>query len=147
MGMQFESSFYDTETMSRNIQTIFQNAIQEYNEKHSDSRITLHFEKLAAGLGEHLFNEIARNIIGADMAIFETSDLNPNVMLEMGVALTWGVRVLPIKKRDAPKPPSDISGQTWIDYEDSFARVIDSEFERKLLKMIERIRAVKRKTT
>jgi len=94
-----------------------------------------------------LFNEIARNIIGADIAVFETSDLNPNVMLEMGVALTWGVRVLPIKKRDAPKPPSDISGQTWIDYEDSFARVIDSEFERNLLKMIERIMAVKRKTT
>ena len=92
-----------------------------------------------------MFNEIARNIIGADIAVFETSDLNPNVMLEMGVALTWGVRVLPIKKRDAPKLPSDISGQTWIDYEDSAARLTDDKFDRKLLKMIERIMAIKRK--
>lgn len=145
MGMQFESSFYHTETLSQNIQIIFEKTIQQYNEKHQENRIALHFETLAAGFGEHLFNEIVRNIIGADIAVFETSDLNPNVMLEMGVALTWGVGVLPIKKKEAPKPPSDISGQTWIDYEDSAAKIIDKNFERKLLRMIERCMARKRK--
>jgi hypothetical protein len=44
--------------------------------------------------------------------LFETSDNNPNVMIEMGVALTWDRRVFPIKKKGRPKPPSDISGQT-----------------------------------
>ena len=145
MGMQFESGFYHNDTLSRNVQAILQNALQQYNKRHQDSRIELHFEGLSAGLGEHLFNEIARNIIGADIAVFETSDLNPNVMLEMGVALTWGVRVLPIKEKKAPKPPSDISGQTWIDYEDSAATIPDNKFERKLVKMIERIMASKRK--
>jgi hypothetical protein len=145
MGMQFESSFYDNNTLSQNVQVIFQNAVQQYNVRHQDSRIELHFERLSAGLGEHLFNEIARNIIGADIAVFETSDLNPNVMLEIGVALTWGVRVLPIKSKEAPKPPSDISGQTWIDYEDSAARIIDSNFNKKLVKMIERAMAVKKR--
>ncbi|MGC1927711.1 MAG: hypothetical protein WA667_01945 [Candidatus Nitrosopolaris sp.] len=37
-------------------------------------------------------------------------------MIEIGVALTWGVRLLPIREREAPKPPSDISGQTWAEY-------------------------------
>ena len=146
MGLQFESSFYDNDTLGRNVEAIFQNAVQRYNEQHQGGRIELHFERLSAGLGEHLFNEIARDIIGADIAVFETSDLNPNVMLEIGVALTWGVRVLPIKSEEAPKPPSDISGQTWIDYEDSAARIIDNKFDRKLLKMIERCMARKRKT-
>jgi hypothetical protein len=75
--------------------------------------------------------------------VFETSDLNPNVMLEMGVALTWGVRVLPIKLEGQPKPPSDVSGQTWADYRDNAATFLDSEHERKLLRMIER--AVRKK--
>ena len=52
--------------------------------------VQLDFQSLAAGYGGHLFNKIARDIIGADIAVFETSNLNPNVMLEMGVALTWG---------------------------------------------------------
>lgn len=44
------------------------------------------------------FNEIARDVISADIAVFETSDQNSNVMIEMGVALTWGRRVLPINR-------------------------------------------------
>jgi hypothetical protein len=145
MGMQFESRFYDNDILSRNVQDIFQKAIEQCNEHHPNGKIQLHFERLSAGLGEHLFNEIARNIIGADIAVFETSDLNPNVMLEMGVALTWGVSVLLIKEKEAPKPPSDISGQTWIDYEESGKRIMDSKLDRKLVKMIERIIAAKRK--
>jgi hypothetical protein len=59
-------------------------------------------------------------------------------MLEMGVALTWGVRVLPIKLDGRPKPPSDVSGQTWADYRDSAMSFIDPDHERKLVGMIER---------
>jgi hypothetical protein len=146
MGMQFESRFYDNDTLSRNVLAIFQKAIGQCNEHHPNSKIELHFERLSAGLGEHLFNEIARNIIGANIAVFETSDLNPNVMLEIGVALTWGISVLLIKEKKAPKPPSDISGQTWIDYEESGARIGDNELDRKLIKMIERIMAGKKKS-
>lgn len=70
--------------------------------------------------------------------MFDASDLNPNVMLEMGVALTWGVRVLPIKEEKCPKPPSDISGQTWADYRDSGDKFVDSDHENKLFRMVER---------
>jgi len=117
---------------------MFARAIEVYNSLPQSLPCSLNFAPLAAGYGEHLFNEIARNIIGADVAVFETSDLNPNVMLEMGVALTWGVRVLPIKAEGRPKPPSDISGQTWADYRESAAQFVDAAHDRKLVQLVER---------
>src|SRR5688572_33129474 len=59
-------------------------------------------------------------------------------MLEMGVALTWGVRVLPIKAEGRPTPPSDVSSQTWADYQDSANVFLDSHRQDKLMAMIER---------
>lgn len=147
LGMQFDSNHYDKKNLIRNIRSIFQDAVQQYNERNRENKITLNFEPLAAGYGEHLFNDIARSIISSDIAVFETSDLNPNVMVEMGVALTWGVRLLPIKKSETEKPPSDISGQTWIDYEDSGSKILDEKFDRKIVKMIERVMAIKKRNS
>ena len=56
----------------------------------------------------------------------------------MGVALTWGVRVIPIKVEGRPIPPSDISGQTWVDYRDSFSETIDPELDGKVVAMVDR---------
>lgn len=137
-GLQYESEYYDTSQLINNIKGHFQKAVKMYNEKHPREKITLQFEKLTAGYGEHLFNTIARSIIGSDIAVFEISDQNPNVMIELGVALTWGIRVLPLREKSSPKPPADISGQTWIEYEESGAKIIDEEFHKKLEKMIER---------
>ena len=137
-GLQFESKYYPTDQLINNIKQHFQKAVDVYNEKHSGEKITMQFEKLAAGYGEHLFNDIARSIISSDIAVFEVSDQNPNVMIELGVALTWGVRVLPLRKKNSPKLPADISGQTWIEYEEAGEKIIDKEFHQKLEKMIER---------
>jgi hypothetical protein len=98
LGYQFKSKHYDSQDLLRNVKEMFLKAVETYNQSPGLSAIYLDFKPLSAGYGGHLFNEIARDIIGADIAVFETSDLNPNVMLEMGVALTWDVRVLPIKK-------------------------------------------------
>ncbi len=143
MGYQFHSDHYDSATLRANVESMFENIVGRYNAIPTAVPTNLSFSALAAGYGEHLFNDIARDIIAADIAVFETSDLNPNVMLELGVALTWGVRVLPIKKAGRPKPPSDISGQTWADYEDSATRFVDAEHEEKLMRMVER--AVRKK--
>jgi hypothetical protein len=102
---------------------------------------------LRAGYGEHLFNEIARDVISADIAVFETSDHNSNVMIEMGVALIWDRRVLPIKKKGRPKPPSDISGQTWADYDAQTYRFIDEHHHENLTSMVRRVLRRKASTT
>jgi len=138
LGCQFESEHYNTELLKTNVRDMLQKAVEEYNTGPGVIKVSLIFKPLTAGYGEHLFNEIARNIISSDIAVFETSDLNPNVMLEMGVALTWDVRVLPIKKEGQPKPPSDISGQTYADYRNSAAEFTDSDHHNKLLRMVER---------
>lgn len=138
LGHQFESGYFDLELLRANIEVMFDDAVDSYNNMPGNYPLELDFRSLAAGYGEHLFNEIARDIISADIAVFETSDLNPNVMLEMGVALTWGVRVLPIKERERPKPPSDISGQTWADYDENASRFVDPNHDIKLVRMVER---------
>jgi len=145
-GCQFKSKNYDTTLLNSNVQSNFQRAINEFNKKSNVTKVTLHFQQLVAGYGEHVFNEIAREIISADIAVFDTSDLNPNVMVEMGVALTWGVRVLPIKKEGCPKPPSDISGQTWTDYRNSAAEFVDPSHDAKILAMIDRASRIKGRT-
>lgn len=137
-GFQFESNHYDTENLKINVKEMFQKAVEGYNKSPKAIAVELIFKPLEAGYGEHLFNEIARDIISADIAVFDTSDLNPNVMLEMGVALTWDVRVLPIKEENCQKPPSDISGQTWADYRDSGSEFVDLDHENKLFRMVER---------
>jgi hypothetical protein len=138
LGYKFESQYYTSDQLRTNVKNMFSNAVAEYNDRNPSYQITLDFHPLSAGYGEHLFNEIARNIISADIAVFETSDMNANVMIELGVALTWGIRVLPIKNKGLSSPPSDISGQTWVDYQDNASTFIDPEHDQKLISMIER---------
>ena len=138
LGHQFDSEHFDAEILRINVESMMRDAVDRYNSRSSRDRLSLKHDNLSAGYGEHLFNEIARDIIGADLAVFEVSDLNPNVMLEMGVALTWGVRVLPIKATGRPKPPSDVSGQTWADYTENGSAFADPEHDRKLVQMVER---------
>jgi hypothetical protein len=138
LGHQFESSYYSRSDLRDNVEVMFQEAVRAYNEQPGALKTTLVFRALSAGYGEHLFNEIARDIISADIAAFDTSDLNPNVMLEIGVALTWGVRVLLIKEETCQPPPSDVSGQTYVDYRDSARTFVDPGHKEKLMRMVER---------
>jgi hypothetical protein len=136
-GYTFESQYYRSEVLVENIRKMFQDAIDTYRTNNPDvPRVDLIFKTLYAGYGEHLFNNISSDIISADIAVFEASDLNPNVMIEMGVAMTWGVRMLPIREKGAPKTPSDISGQTWAEYSNNGAVFVSGHTER-LLAMVD----------
>lgn len=75
LGYQFNSEYYQSNTLQENIEKMFKKAVEEYNKKPDSIKVDLNFKTLAAGYGEHLFNEIARDIISADVAVFETSDI------------------------------------------------------------------------
>ena len=137
-GYQFKSANYDSTRLVENLENEFSCAVEQYNSMPGNDRIFLDFKELRAGYGEHVFNQIVRDIISSDIAVFETSDLNPNVMIEMGVALTWGVRVLPIRAEGCPLPPSDISGQTWVTYQDSGQAFAAPNFRMNLVAMVAR---------
>lgn len=117
-GFQFESSYYNRNSLVENIEFMFADALHEYKKNdRSASDVEIEFKTLAAGYGGHLFNQIACDIISSDIVVFDISDRNTNVMIELGVALTWGTRVLLIRDYRSPKDIStDISGQTWAEY-------------------------------
>ncbi len=137
-GFQFASGHYNTEELKSNVKASFESALKEYHDQRMGSPVSMEFKSLGAGYGSHLFNEIVREIISADIAVFDVSDLNPNVMIEMGVALSWGVRVLPIKASGRPSPPSDVSGQTWVEYDNSGEKFLESDHQSKLARMVQR---------
>jgi len=137
-GYQFNSPHYDSEKLKINLKNHLEEIVSIYNIQTGVVPINLIFKPLAAGYGEHLFNQLARDIISSDIAIFETSDLNPNVMLEMGIALTWGKRVLPIKLQGCPKPPADVSGQTYADYLEDAKSFLAAGHNEEMFAMVER---------
>jgi hypothetical protein len=143
LGYKFQSSHYKTDELKNNIKEMFEQAVNRYNTENQGQAITVEFTPLHAGYGEHLFNAIARDIISSDIAVFETSDLAPNVLIEIGVALTWGSRVFLIKKDGCPDPPSDIFGQTYAVYINDAKEFLDHDHQEKLYRMVER--AIRRK--
>jgi len=143
LGLQFVSSHYDPRALTRHVRSHFEEAVRRYNERHPDATIAVHFERMLAGLGTHGFSRIARDILRADVAVFETSDWNPNVMLEMGVALTWGVAVVPLRRAAARPIPSDVSGQAYVLHERSAALILSETFGNQLLELIERVMQTK----
>ena len=75
LGHQLNSKHFNREELRRNVTEMFTEAVNAYNSEPDAPKTKLEFTSLAAGYGEHLFNEIARDIISADIAVFETSDL------------------------------------------------------------------------
>lgn len=138
LGSKFISKYYKTIDLRQNIQELVQKGVNKYNDMYN-TEISLEFIVLKAGLGEHLFNQIARDIISSDIAIFETSNLAPNVFLELGVALTWGSRVFLVKHKDAPKPSSDISGHTYTEYSDNALDLLVETHIESVFRMVERV--------
>ncbi len=139
-GYKWESDHYDTDKLIGALTDEFTKALtvtKALPVLKAAEPLSLEFTPLKAGYGEHLFNQIARSIIAADIGVFETSDLSPNVMIEMGVALTWGVRVHPIFEESTVQPPTDISGQTWASYRDNGSSWADPRHFDSVVAMIE----------
>ncbi|MCW4025483.1 MAG: hypothetical protein NWF01_10700 [Candidatus Bathyarchaeota archaeon] len=142
-GCKFASDYCNYSELGKNIKKLFKESVARYNKENHEDIVELKYSSLHAGYGEHLFNEIAREIISSDIAVFETSDMAPNVFIEIGVALTWGSSVLLIKNAKCPIPPSDISGQTYADYSDNGKKFADSDYSEKIYRMVEK--AVRKK--
>jgi hypothetical protein len=59
---------FDTDVLRLNVKAMLQSAVETYNCAPGRAALTLDYRALSAGYGEHLFNEIARDIIGSDIA-------------------------------------------------------------------------------
>ncbi len=143
LGLQYESEYYETDGLMKNLEKHLNESVNRYNIKNPGEEVKLQFSKLSGGFAEHLFNNIARQIIGSDIVFFEISDENPNVMIELGVALTWGIRFQPIRDQSSKPSISDIGGQYSAKYKNSGKIFLEELFEQRIDYMIER--AIKKK--
>ena len=64
-GYQFTSNHYDSAELRKNVCFMFERAVTKYNSQPGALSAILDFRALGAGYGEHLFNEIARDIISS----------------------------------------------------------------------------------
>jgi hypothetical protein len=142
IGLQYISDYYNTNELIGNFKGYFEKSIEIYNKKNFKNKIDLYFEKLSGEYGKPLQKSIKEKITSSDIAIFEISDQNPNVMMEYGIAIGKNVCTLLIREKNSPKPTSNIR-ETWVDYVKSGEIIFDEDFNEKLEKMI--IRVIDRK--
>lgn len=110
IGYQIKSNYYNQSkilAMGNRICEILNSDLQKYNLSIINSQFG--FEE-----GIHIFCEPCKLIQKSILCIFEISDLNPNVMLEIGKSLYKNIILL--RRKDAAQPPSDMGGIIYDEY-------------------------------
>lgn len=72
LGHQSDSKYFDSGQLHASIKAEFESALAASLPR-IRRPVSLDFRVLGAGYGGHLFNQIARDIISSDIAVFETS--------------------------------------------------------------------------
>lgn len=110
IGYQKKSKFYDESkilAMGDRISEILNNDLQKHN-------LSIANRQWGFKEGIHILCEPCKLIQNSILCIFEISDLNPNVMLEIGKSLYKNIILL--RRKDAGEPPSDLAGLKYDDY-------------------------------
>jgi hemerythrin len=116
VGMPFNDKYEDAFTYA--IKEVFErNGFSIYRADYSTDTIDI-------------MCKICAELQSSNILIFNISDSNPNVMLEVGLSYGLGKKILLIKDKET-KPISDISGIEYIEYTHA------GNLQQKLLKFIE----------
>lgn len=132
---QFDSKYYSKldllECISR--------AIEIANKEIGDYEIK--FEEIEEGnLSSNIHENIHKSLVASHIIIFEISDLNKNVLYELGLAKGLGKKCLLIKERQATdKLPFDISPYQCVTYSSkeliNFKNLIAGKIKREVFKL------------
>ena len=112
VGLRLRSEFHDIEDMKSLMNTLSNNL------RKSD-RISLDVQYGKFPPGSILWDEITNAISRSDICIFDISENNPNVMMEVGLALGLGKQVFMLKNKKSEKQypkPSDVPS-VYVPYE------------------------------
>lgn len=116
MGHQLESEFH----RESDLRKLIRRANQYLS--HRGVAVQATFGRFPAG--QNLWDSVREAIGKADLAIFDVSENNPNVMLEAGLALGSSKRILMLKSHESDsrfKRPSDLVGYVYLPYENARA--------------------------
>lgn len=118
VGYQIESEYHDTEDLK---EAIFK-AKEIVEENFSNIDLEIKFGEF--GAGKVLFNEVLSAIKDCEIAIFDISENNPNVLIEVGLAYGNNKQVILLKNESSKerfKVSSDISAFIYVPYKDKEA--------------------------
>lgn len=121
IGYQFRSSRFKRTEIDKILIEAFSKAESDINlNKSVADKIKIRPKLQYLLSGKAISNQILSKISAADLCIFELSDLNPNVMLELGYALgrTKPCIFLQHEDEEISKIPSDLSGVYMLRYND-----------------------------
>jgi hypothetical protein len=113
IGYQFDSKFHspeDFKEMDKKLKT----KLDTY-----DPPVDLFFEYGEFVPGAQLWDEILEKITYSDISIFDISENNPNVLLEVGIAYGSNKQVILLKKEETNEKyptPSDLKAFVYIPY-------------------------------
>lgn len=116
VGYQINSEYHEPENLK---QTIFK--VKEIVERNFPNvNLEIKFGEFVAG--KVLFNEVLSAIKDCEIAIFDISENNPNVLIEVGLAYGNSKQVVLLKNelsKEKFKVPSDISPFIYVPYKDN----------------------------
>ena len=119
VAYQFRSSHFKRSEIDKAIVDACEKAQEDINRGRKEQ---IKIRPIAQDLlsGETINKQILAKIAGADFCIFEVSDNNPNVMIEMGYALGMGKKCVYLQYEEQPLSsiPSDLSGLYILRYDE-----------------------------
>lgn len=114
VGHQLDSEYHDESDLKALLRGVCR--------KLAPKRIALEATFGRFPAGENLWDSVRETIRRADLAVFDVSENNPNVMLEAGLALGSSKRILMLKSQESGgrfKRPSDLVGYVYLPYTDA----------------------------
>ena len=115
VGYQINSDYHNSKDLKNAINTV--KAIVEV-----DVNLEIQYGEFTPG--KFLFNEVFKAIKECEIAIFDISENNPNVLIEVGMAYGTDKYVILLKNESSKerfKVPSDISAFIYVPYKDNDA--------------------------
>ena len=111
LGYQLHSEFHEKEEINIFLKKITNILKRQYN---LDIQITIgEFVP-----GKILYSEVLNSIKGCEIALFDISENNPNVLIEVGIALGFNKKVILLKNKISKlKTPADINAYIYFPYD------------------------------
>ena len=102
---------YFSKALKKTLKGIFEDAKGSFPE----SKHRLNYASLRARAGKPVLNNIVFDLLSADLLFFDLTHLNPNVFLELGIAIVTKKNLF-LLLRKGTKLPSDLAGLTYCNY-------------------------------
>lgn len=112
LAYQFSSDYYRGFDLLSSVRL----GVESANQEAKKSGLSVSFKQVSRNEGFHIWCEICEGIINSSVCIFEISDNNPNVYLELGLAIAHGKEIVLVRNRTSGDVPSDLAGIKYVSY-------------------------------